>query len=455
MSFIAAPPLTAAGVIISSVTDTAEHVLEEIRASDPGLAMDAEAVLGSLTWGEGIEVITREGVQQFLWYTLPLKFLVDVEDHHRIARAAAVLLQRLGLDRYAEIARSPATHEILDAYTRSDAEGFAAYRRAQEASGIEPPDLDDLSWGSVMGIEEARAMSAVASALELAIYRGELHPGSRGWRSIQRRIAASALDADHPVIPGQSWRTVVLTERLEQWTSTRVDGLARLRKSVANGLLHPVEPDVAAIAAAVEPFTWLLAAIGDGVQATQKGNLSREFVRSVALKRGWWDLPGQPNREEEVLPLHLLHALGRTTNALRRRGRRIGLTKTGRAITADPVFAWRSFIMAMTRDDFERQALEIIFLVLLDSDEVLRTDVLHGVAAHLATEMGWRTGASSIDAYKLANGVWLPRRWLLLFGMLLEEGPWDAQTSELTDVGRITALTFLRQVATGPRQRPL
>ncbi len=68
--------------------------------------------------------------------------------------------------------------------------------------------------------------------------------------------------------------------------------------------------------------------------------------------------------------------------------------------------------------------------------------------------MGWRSGTSAIDAYNLAGGVWLPRRWLVFFGMMLAEGPWDAQSAELTDVGRTTALTFLRQVATGPRQTP-
>lgn len=444
-----------ASVIIEPVSDTGERVIEEIRATDPDLAMDAEAVLGSLTWGEGIEVITREGVQQFLWYTLPRKFLTDTDAHHRIAHAAAVLFERLGLDRYAEIARSPVTHEILDTYARSDSAGLAAFRRAQEASGIEPPDLDDFVWGSVMGMEESAAMSAVAEALELAVAAGDLKPGGRGWRGAQRRVAAAALDADHPSIPGQSRRTVILTERLEHWTSTHVEELARMRKGVANALLHPVEVSDVEIALAVEPFIWLLGAIGDGVQATQKGNFSREFVRMVAAERDWADrYIGRPNREEDVPHLHVLHELGRATNALHRRGRMIRVTKGGRAMASDPVVAWRSSLMAMAKDDFGRQALEIMFLILLDADGPARSDNLFRTSAHLLTEYGWRAEGSSLDGYGVMHGSWLGRRWLDLFGVMSESGPWGARTVELTPFGRTTALSFLRLVATGPRNSP-
>lgn len=432
--------------------DAGESALEDIRATNPDLAMDAEAVLGALTWGEGVDVITLEGVQQFLWYTLPRKFLVDSGTHHEIARAAAVLLERLGLHRYAGIATSDMTREVLDAYARSDAEGVAAFRRAQEASGIEPPDLDDFAWGSVMGVEESRAMSAVARALEVAIDAGAFTPGSRGWRTVQRRVAAEALGADHPVIPGQSWRTAILTERLEEWTSTRNVELARLRKRVANRLLHPIDVDPDEAAASLEPFIWLLREIGDAVQATQGGNLSREFVRSATEQRNWWDdMPGRPNREEDVPQLNALHALSRRTKAVRRSRRTIALTKRGHQIAADPLLARHAVIEAMTQDDFPRHALATVFLLLLDADVPMPSDELYRRAAELLTESGWRAGGEPLDPRTLAGSLWLERQWLTLLGMLCVEGPWDARLIELSKTGETFALTVLRHVATGPR----
>lgn len=456
LSVKALAPLTPPADMMSAMTDGVESVLGELRASDPDLGMAAQAVLDSLTWGEGVEVITQEGVQQFLWYTLPRKFVCSHDEHVYLAQTAAILLDRLGLHHYASIARAEITRDVLDAYTRSDREGLAAFRRAQEASGIEPPDLEHFAWGAVMGPEESAAMSAVADALERAVAAGEVVPRTRGWRSVQRRVAARALDADHPSIPSQSWRTTVLTERLDHWTSVRVPELAARRAAVANRLILPIEPS-SELTGAVEPLMWFLGRIASGVPATQKGNLGRQVVRDLAAERDWYsfDVHGPPHREEDVWRLHALHALGRASKALRRSGRAIRLTKWGQTMAADATAAWTGLVSALAHEEFASQAIEIVFLWLLDSPSPVPAGMVYDTAARLLSERGWRSGDGLIDARHVESDLWVRRAWLDLLGMVVTEGTSDHRSLALSPAGVSTGLAFLRRIATGPRRTVL
>jgi len=53
--------------------DLIAGALARLRAEDARVAGDAEAAFGSLTWGEGPQVIAVGDVQRFLWYELPRK----------------------------------------------------------------------------------------------------------------------------------------------------------------------------------------------------------------------------------------------------------------------------------------------------------------------------------------------------------------------------------------------
>jgi hypothetical protein len=121
------------------------------------------------------------------------------------------------LPRYAAICGGPETAAVLQAYERSDQEGFRAFRRAQERSGVEPPDLPGpplwFAWGPVMGEQEAGAFS-VAAALELAVAGGGLRPGARGWRAAQQAVACQHLATPRPELDGHSWLELVAAERL-------------------------------------------------------------------------------------------------------------------------------------------------------------------------------------------------------------------------------------------------
>ena len=193
-------------------------------------------------------MLSQAGLQHWLWYVVPTKYITDEIGYMgRLAAAAAALFDELGLHAYAAICRSPETAAVHAAYDRSDSEGISALRKAMQRSGIDPPDLADFGWSPVMGPEEATARSAVQDALERAIAAGELAVGGRGWRAAQATVATAALDGDHPDLPGQSWRTAVITERLERWiaaVSGRSEQLAAMRARVANRLLHRVDPPV-------------------------------------------------------------------------------------------------------------------------------------------------------------------------------------------------------------------
>lgn len=126
---------------------TVEGALDRLRASDEHVAASAEAALGSLTWGEGLETVSQYSLQQFLWYDLPRKWLIDLDDKLHIAGSLGRLLELLGLPRYAAICQSADMTSVLEAYERDEREGFAAFRRAGDRSGVNPPDLPQLAWG--------------------------------------------------------------------------------------------------------------------------------------------------------------------------------------------------------------------------------------------------------------------------------------------------------------------
>ena len=135
-----------------------EGAIERMAGRDLDRGRDAEHVYDTLTWGEGPSRIDQAGVQRWLWYELPTKYMTDEPGYMtRLAAVAAELFDELGLGAYAEICRSQVTAGVHAAFDRSRGDGFAAMRKALASSGIDPPDLDSFAWGQVMGTEEAMA----------------------------------------------------------------------------------------------------------------------------------------------------------------------------------------------------------------------------------------------------------------------------------------------------------
>jgi hypothetical protein len=442
--------------------DDVASAVGRITARDANLADEAEHVIGSLTWGEGPGVINQSGLQEWLWYVVPTKYLTnEVGYMGRLAETAAVLFDELGLHGYALICRSDETARVHEAFDRSDAAGRSAMRKAIERSGIDPPDLDDFAWSSVMRTEEANARSAVETALEDAIYTGGMTVGAKGWRDVQKRVCTRVLDGDHPEIPGQSWRTAVVTERIESWMSAaerRSPELSEARAQIANRLLHPVERPTD-VNAAVRPLVWLLERWGDEQPLTQAGYLKPAFVQSLQADRPWQDpLPlDRPAKFE--LDDHVLHDLRgwlQMVGALRKHKASLRRTPLGGDIAADSESAWR----VMTRnlvvgDDWGRFVAETGLLFLLGQDEPVSDNAAPAFIRKCAIEMGWQTTTDGItEAPSLREVSWAlvdARHVWDVCALTVISGDWGSRRISLTKTGRVAALSYLRHVAAGPR----
>ena len=174
------------------------------RSRRPDLDMAVQAVADGLTAGEGVEMIHQAALQQFLWWHLPRDYPDD--EWHGLVEATAALLDELGLKHLAEVARSEETQKVLAAWGRGRDKGAAAFRAAQAKSGVEPPDTALLAWGSIMGVDEARALDTVERALGDAVATGDagtrvLHAGKPRPRPSPRQCSA-----DHSTCrPDRPW----------------------------------------------------------------------------------------------------------------------------------------------------------------------------------------------------------------------------------------------------------
>jgi hypothetical protein len=440
-----------------------ESALDRIASRNEERAREARHVYDTLTWGEGPEQLAQAGVQDWLWYRLPTKYMTDEPGYMaRLAGIAAELFDELALDGYAAICRSRSTVEVHAAFDRSPNDGYAEMRRALDASGIEPPDTDSFSWGDLMGIEESMARASAELALERAIDSGDLVVGGRGWRTRQREITDATLDGDHPSQPGQTWRTAIATERVGGWieeAGRRSDELGRLRSRIGNRLLHPIDPPPDA-AQRLAPITWLLQRFGSEQALTQAGYLNRTFVLAVHEERPWhdpFDTGRSPRTETDEITLHRLRGFLEGAGALRKRGRVLQRTKRGAAMAVDPTTAWTALVEHLGANPWNRFVTETYGLLLVDRGEPELEKELTRTVATLAGEAGWRTGGAGGTHPANRDVSWAfsdSRALMELCGLLDEDGDWSARRHRLTPSGETLVLAMLRATAAGPRDHP-
>src|SRR5439155_8693817 len=140
----------------------------------------------------------------------------------RVAVVLGRLFQALGLTRYAALCTSPTTSAILRGFDeRGVPAGREAYQRALDRCGIVPPDIAELTWGTVMGVEEGNAYEATAAMLELAVAAGRLRTGTAGWRTRQVEITRAYLTAADPTQGGACRLDRIRAERLGSWARGR------------------------------------------------------------------------------------------------------------------------------------------------------------------------------------------------------------------------------------------
>jgi hypothetical protein len=142
-------------------------------------------------------VVITHGLAEFLWYQLPTKWLVDLDEKRFLASALADLFTRLDRPRYAAMCASPTTAQILATWERDgDTAGCKAYRAALAAAGTEPPNVAGVfAWGAYMGTEQATAYHATTEAMERPIDAGRLSPARSGWRKTAERSPVRSFTA--------------------------------------------------------------------------------------------------------------------------------------------------------------------------------------------------------------------------------------------------------------------
>ena len=456
------PDFTPAAAGRVSIGDV-ERALEAIGARDSTRGGDARHIYDTLTWGEGPDVLSQAGVQNWLWYRLPTKYMTNEAGYkQRLACIAGELFDELGLGRYATICRSDATARVHAAFDRSDSAGYSAMRKAADASGIEPPDVDGFAWGTVMGGEEAAARTTVEHVLETAIVDGRLRVGANRWRDHQAGIVADVIHSDHPTLPGQTLRSVIHTERAGHWADLLVSRSPSIgpvvERALKQALVAPALPANDEITVALHPLLWFLERIGDGQAMTAAGYLNRSFVADVWANRPWTDellpLKQPPRSESDDFILYLLRTFGQQTGVLRVTKRVLCRTKLADRIIADPAAAWKVVADHIAGTGWERFVAETAAMILVTNNATSPSKDLAKTIAQVAAGIGWRTDGHPPTETTVMHGFSQTRRLLCVFGMLTEHGDWRQRVYVLTDVGTRLADGIVHTAATGPRSHP-
>jgi hypothetical protein len=415
----------------------------------------AEHALDELLGEGGLAELTQHDLQTYLWFTL-----ADAEEPYRIAGALATFLEMAELNRYAAIAASPQTGEILRTYEeRGRTAGTRAGTRAMDMSGILPPDLPELEWGEIMGTEEIQAYERIAATLELALAAGEIRPGGRGWRATQVRLARQQLTMKR--LDGPTLLERVTTERLETWAEAGGPARRAMAATIAGDLARePVPPRD--LADRMAPMQWLLqiAAGRDGenpgIPLTVGGNLARKIVQEAADRFGWWDFPDRaPRTESDIWRLNELRSMLQRAGVLRRATRRLLLSTRGRPLLGDPIAQWALATNHLIDSvEFDSAAQEAALMLLLSARGMVEVRELVREVAEILAGSGWRDTGNGAppDDRDVSRAVWALIRRCELWALVDEgKGPGFTTRLRLTDAGQRGGHSALRSLALRPR----
>lgn len=431
-------------------------------------AMHAEAALGWMGWEqEGPLLLRRYDVQQFVWYVLPRKFLAPLDDKREAAAALARLLECLGgrAATYADACRGTETDELLCAWEAEEPSAFPRFRKLLDGSGIEPPDTELLTWGQIMGLDEACVRERVSIALEEAVEDGRLAPGATGWRRHRAQIADAALLERWDDDGDATCLDAVHAERLERWLERGprrgTERSAIVASAAATLAADPPAVDPQAAGTAVAAVRWLLDRAEDGIALTQTGALNRALVRALVEQwPGWWDadIYGLPNREDDVALLHELHARLRGSRLIRRSGRSIVLTKRGRELRDDPAaLLTRLATDLLAGESFTAACAELASVLILAGVPAHDTSALAERMHPALVERGWRSEDGAIPRRAVTWTLADVLRAAEAIGILgrAPGGRRDTrETLALTEPGRAAMIGGLRARALAPGVGP-
>jgi len=431
------------------------RTLLRLRRTDPAAARRAERALDELLGDAGLADLTQHNLQTYLWYTL-----ADAHEPQLTAAALQSFFELAELHRYAALAQSAQTKEILRSYEeQGPAAGARAANKAMDASGLVPPDLPELEWGEIMGTAEMSAYDRTAATLELAQAAGELKPGGRGWRLTQQRLTRQQLTM--PRHDGPPLLDRVRAERLDSWT----DIGGHERRGLASAVLPDLLTDPAPPRDMTErtaPVQWLLElAVGrpgdvPGIPLTVTGNLARRVVQEAAERFNWWELPDRPPRSEsDIWRLGELRLVLQRAGALRRSSRRLVLGTRGRVLLGDATAQWTvAMALLIDESEFDVAAQEAALMLLLQARGMVEVRDLIKEVAEVLGGSGWRdTGdGAPPDERDVSRAVWSLLRRCELWSMVDEgRGPGFTTRLRLSDPGIRGAHAALRTLALRPR----
>lgn len=325
--------------------DGTQVVERQLAAMAQGPGGGRRAQMARVAW----QLITREGgpecftqlrVQEFCWDRLPTEVEGTAAERKRLAEALATLLDRLGLRRYGEIARGPATHQVIDAADAGPQALRAARERAWGRSGILPATTMLLTWGSDPGPGERFTYEHAAGALETAVVTGDVRPGRPRWRDAALEITGKVLTTQRDNLGGKAALPGILEERFHRWASRstprRRELFGSLGAQITSG--RSAGGDAAQTqVAALTRLGWLLSRARDGVALTDLGYVVPSVVREYCTVCDERELElGRGNREVNVPSLQGVRALTRRAGLTRRRGNLLVTTSLGTTATQSP-----------------------------------------------------------------------------------------------------------------------
>ncbi|MGI8873689.1 MAG: hypothetical protein ACR2KP_05075 [Egibacteraceae bacterium] len=151
--------------------------------------------------------------------------------------------------------------------------------------------------------------------------------------------------------------------------------------------------------------------------------------------------------------MHTTHALARAAGAVRRRGRALLLTTTGKALRGDPVRLWRAAMQSLCRgDDFSPAVGELALAVVLHATHATHAQVAEAVAVGVGHR--WRDGNGRAPGLAtVRHSLWDTLRPALLVGAVAETGWWpDERLLVVPDDAGVREA--LRSRAVGPLHHP-
>ncbi|MEZ5141921.1 MAG: hypothetical protein R2726_05295 [Acidimicrobiales bacterium] len=310
--------------------------MARLTVEDPDAAAAAADALDWMVGAAGLAALNQAGLQQFVWYELPFKWLGGPSRHLAVAAALARFFDLAGLDRYAAVCRSPVTDEVVTAFAVDAPTGFDRFQAAHAASGVVPPDVDDLQWGDLMGPVEFDAFWSSAVTLELAVEAGTVPRTGRSAPGARQALVSAHLTRARPERFGETLLQEIETERIAAWYD---DPLERARAQLLEPVVGEIltsSPPPAGAARALRPLRRLLSAAADGTaRLTATGRLAPGVALHVVGRTG------AARREDEVPGVADLRRLVLARRLARRSGRRLVATRRGVAATESTEALWR------------------------------------------------------------------------------------------------------------------